>query len=145
MEEELANLTSFPINKYTIAYIVLSIALLIVFGIYKYKNKIDIDASDKNIRELLIDISRPEAERRAELLLILKKRGIKVISEKQGYVEYYRSKEFSIWKFVYLTVIYIVPGIFYVIAKMCKKKEKAIYEISLAPSDKGNDNIASVN
>lgn len=136
MEQELEALTSFPINKYTISYMVLAALLFIAFAIYKYKNKIDVDSSDNNIRELLIDISRPEAERREELLLILKKKGVKVVSSGVGFINYYADKEFSIWKFLYLTGVYIVPGIIYGVSKAAKRKKMETYEITLSPSDK---------
>lgn len=136
MEQELAELTEFPINAYTITYMVAAAILFIAFAIYRYKTKIDVDASDKNIRELLIDISRPETERREELLLILKKRGVKVISSGVGYIEFYKEKEFNIWKFLYLTAVYIVPGIWYAISRMAKKKHVEVYDIKLSPADK---------
>lgn len=136
MEEELAELTSFPINEYTVAYMIAAAFLFITFAIYKYKNKIDVDASDTHIRELLIDISRPETERREELLLILKKKGVKVINSGVGYIEYYKEKEFSVWKFLYLTAVYIIPGIWYAVSKAIKKKQIEVYEIILSPSDR---------
>ncbi len=127
MDEDLALLS---VNTdYVIAYAAVSVFLLLGFAVYKYRNNVKVDASEKHIRELLIDISRPEEERRAELLLILEKRKQKVIDSGKGYIKFYKNNDFSIIKFVYLTVVWIIPGIYYGIKKLFEKKEIEIWEI----------------